>query len=189
MNRQRFLVSALGAGTLTLGGPWLTAGAAATDDELAFANFGASVEFLVKDFYTRALEAKVVTGADAAALQRGRSAAAQHAKALSDLLVGAGDVAPVEEDFTFQWPASTFRTSRATTTTGLTILRALLGAYQTAGASVTEPSYRVLFASLAASVGQQRGALMTIAHRGGTEPFPVAMDLETATAALERYLG
>lgn len=189
MNRRRFLVTTLGAGTLTLGAPWLTVAGAATDDELSFANFGASVEFLAKDFYTRALEAKVVTGADAVILRRGRSVATQHAKALSDLLVGAGDVAPVEEDFVFQWPARTFRTAQATLTTGLEILRALLGAYQTAGASASEPSYRVLYASLAASLGQQIGALMTLAHRNGVEPFPVAMDIETSSAALDKYLG
>ena len=36
------------------------------------------------------------------------------------------------EDFTFVWPARTFRTPEATATTGLRVLRAMLGAYQTA---------------------------------------------------------
>ena len=73
--------------------------------------------------------------------------------------------------------------------TGLGILRPLLGAYQSAAATVVEPSYRVLFASLAASVGQQTGALAWIAPRVAVETFPVAKDLENATAELERYLG
>ena len=73
-----------------LGGPWLDAAGAATDDELAFANFGVSAEFLLKDFYTRALAGKQFAGARANVLRQGRSAATQHAKALSDLLVGAG---------------------------------------------------------------------------------------------------
>ncbi len=194
MNRRRFLigtlgVSTLGAGTVTLGGPWLAAGTAATDDELAYANFGASVEYLVKDFYARALEAKVLGQRAQAVLRRGRSAAAQHAQALSELLVGAGDVAPTEEDFAFEWPETTFRTKQSIATTGLGVLRPLLGAYQSASASVAEPSYRVLYASLAASVAQQIGALAWVAPRVGTETFPVAMDLEAATGALERYLG
>ena len=190
MNRRTFVVGSLGAGALTLGGPLLaSASAAATEDELAFANFGASTEFLAKDFYTKALEAKMVPRAQTVTLRRGRSAAAQHAKALSELLVGAGDVAPVEEDFEFQWPARTFRSEKATVTTCLVVLRALLGAYQAAAASVTNPAYRVLYASLGASVGQQLGALEARAGQDAIEPFPVAMDLEAAAAALEAYLG
>ncbi len=189
MNRRHFLVGALGTGTLSLAPPWLTAAGAATEDELAFANFGASSELLLKDFYARAREAKILGGDAADTLRRGQAAAAQHAKALSDLLTGAGDVPPVEEDFEFAWPASTFKTVRSTMRTGLGVLRALLGAYQTGAAQVVEPSYRVLYASLAASVGQQVGALASLSGAAGTEPFPVAMELEAASTALERYLG
>ena len=183
------MTGTLGAGTLALGGPWVASAGAATEDEIALANFGASVEYLPKDFYAKALDAKVVTGAKAAALKRGRSAAAQHAKALSELLIGAGDAAPVEEDFQFAWPARTFRTEQSIVTTGLGVLHALRGAYQTAGATVAEPSYRVLYASLSASIGQQIGALSAISGRTAVEPFPVALDLESASAALEDYLG
>ena len=49
---------------------------------------------------------------------------------------------------------------------------------------MTEPTYRVLFASLAASYGEQLGHLS-----GSVESFPKPMDLETASAALESYLG
>lgn len=189
MDRRRFLIGTIGAGTATLATPWLGSAAAATDDELAYANFGSSVELLLKDFYARAIDAKVVSGSGANVLKKGRTAAAQHAKALSDLLVAAGDVAPVEEDFAFEWPARTFRTSRSIVTTGTGVLRALLGAYQGASAAVTEPSYRVLYASLAASVGQQIGALATLAPPARVEPFPLALDLEAASTALESYLG
>ena len=189
MDRRRFLIGTIGAGTATLATPWLGSAIAATDDELAYANFGSSVELLLKDFYTRAVDAKIASGSGANVLKKGRTAAAQHAKALSELLVAAGDVAPVEEDFAFEWPARTFRTTQSIVTTGTGVLRALLGAYQGASASVTEPSYRVLYASLAASLGQQVSAMASLAPRVAVEPFPVAMDLEAATAALEPYLG
>ncbi len=190
MDRRRFLVSTVGAGTVALGAPWLSTAGAATEDELAFANFGASAELLLKDFYARALEAKVLGAEATEALKRGRSAAAQHAKALADLLVGAGDVAPVEEDFEFVWPAAHVPDrARRRRRTGLGVLRALLGAYQTAAASVVEPSYRVLYASLAASIGQQIGELACARRHRGHEPFPVALDLESASTALERFLG
>ena len=190
MNRGRFLMSAVGAGAgVTAGMPWVATASAATEDELAFANFGASTEFLLKDFYAKALDARILTGPRADTLKRGRSAATQHAKALSDLLVGAGDVAPVEEDFEFAWPEVTFKSEKAIVTTGVGVLRALLGAYQTAAASVTDPAYRVLFASLVASASQQLGALAAGSGRAAVQPFPVATDLETASNALEAYLG
>jgi len=143
----------------------------------------------VKDYYTKALQAKLFTGAEANALKRGKSYAAQHAKALSDLLVGAGDVAPLEEDFEFEWPAKTFKTKTDAVTTGVGVLHALLGAYQTAAATVTDQSERVLYASLTASIAQQLSALAAFEGGHAVEPFPVATDLETASDALENYLG
>lgn len=109
MNRRRFLVSSGGATAVALGGPWFSAASAATEDELAFANFGVSAEFLLKDFYARALNAKVkkvkVFGRpQAAVLRSGQSAAAQHAQALAALLETAGETVPVEADFAFVWP-------------------------------------------------------------------------------------
>ena len=143
----------------------------------------------MKDFYSNALKANLFAGTEANALKHGRSFAAQHAKALSNLLVGAGDVAPLEEDFEFEWPAKTFKSKNDAIATGVGVLRALLGAYQTAAATVTEPSHRVLYASLTASIGQQIAALATFEGTKAVEPFPVATDLETASDALESYLG
>ena len=170
-------------------GPWLGSAAAATEDDLAFANFGASTEFLVKYFYSKALRTTRFTGTEVNALKRGKSCAAQHAKALSELLVGAGDVAPLEEDFEFEWPAKTFTSKKDALATGVGVLRALLAAYQTAAATVSEPSHRVLYASLTASVGQQLAELAALQGARAVEPFPVATDLETASDALESYLG
>jgi len=189
LNRGRFLTSAVGAGALTLGAPWVATAGAATEDDLAFANFGAATEFLVKGFYSEALKANVFAGTEMNALRRGKSYAAQHARALSELLVGAGDVAPLEEDFEFEWPAKTFKSKNDAIATGVGVLRALLGAYQTAAATVTEPSHRVLYASLTASIGQQIAALAAFEGTKVVEPFPVAIDLETASDALESYLG
>jgi Ferritin-like domain len=184
MDRRRFLVSSAGASAAALGVPWLATAAAATDDDLAFANFGVSAELLLTDFYARALATRRFTGARATALREGRAAATRHTKALSDLLAGAGDTAPLEEDFEFVWPPNAFATAPATVKTGVTLVRGLLGAYQTAAATASVPDYRILFASLGASVGQQIGALSA-----ATEPFPVATDLETASNVLEPYLG
>jgi hypothetical protein len=184
-SRRRFLAGAVGTGTIAVGAPWVQV-ANASDDELAYANFGVSGELLLADFYARAIAAGVFGSPATTVLRRGRSAATQHAKALGDLLVGAGETAPAPEDFEFAWPDGTFASAAAATKAGGTVLRALLGSYQSAIATVSEPVYRILYASLAAGVGQQLGALL---GRAGVEPFPVATDLETASAALEGYLG
>jgi hypothetical protein len=161
---------------------------AATDDELAYANFGLAAAFLAADYYARALEAGRL-GADVRrTLRTGRSASLAQAHALGDLITGAGDTPAAAEDFEFAWPSGAFATAASTRRTGVAVLRPTLGAYQRAVASVVMPSYRVLYASLTASLGQQLGALA--GPVGETvEPFPPAMDLETASAALESYLG
>lgn len=81
--------------------------AAATDDELAFANFGAATELLLRDFYGRAGTAKLFAGSLGKALARGRFAATEHGVALATLLTDAGQTAPLEDDFEFAWPAGT----------------------------------------------------------------------------------
>jgi len=86
-------------------------------------------------------------------------------------------------------PDGTFRSEKEIVATGTGVLRALLGAYQTAAASVSNPAYGVLYASLAASVSQQLATLAAHAGQNVIEPFPTAMDLETASDALETYLG
>ena len=69
------------------------------------------------------------------------------------------------------------------------MLRALLGSYQSAAASASVVDYRILFASLGASIGQQIGDLSALSGLVGAKSFPVATDVETASAAIEAYLG
>ena len=186
MDRRQFVFAAVGAGSATIAGPWLEGAAAATEDDLAFANFGAATELLLEDFYARALHAKLLAHPRVVVLKRGRVAATWHAKALSELLADAGDVAPDPADFEFDWPSRTFRSAETMVETGVGVLRALRGVYQTAGATASEPTHRVLYVSLAASVSQQ---IVGLGGAGSAEPFPVALDIETASDAIERYLG
>jgi hypothetical protein len=185
--RRRTLLLAAASGVVAAGFGVRSA-EAATDDELAYANFGLAATYLAADYYARALEADKL-GADARrTLRSGRSASVAHAGAISDLITGAGDTPAASDDFAFEWPAKAFDTAAATRKTGFDVLRPTLGAYQSAASAVSAPSYRVLYASLVASVGQQIGALVgAIGER--VEPFPPALDLETASAALEPYLG
>jgi hypothetical protein len=189
VNRRRFVASAAGVGTAVLAAPWVGAARAATDDDLAFAYFGLSAELLLADFYAKAIAAGRVPADDIGLLRRGHSAANQHAKALSGLLAGAGADVPTAEDFAFQWPNTVFSGRTKTLATCATILDTVQGVYQTAATTSTEPTYRVLFASLAASCAQQVGAVRAAAGSPAAEPFPVALDLEAASAAIDRFLG
>lgn len=191
LDRRRLILSAA-AGGIALSGiaAFPRAADAATDDELAFANFGAASELLLKDYYARLRAAKLYKGAYAGAFTRAGFAAGEHVVALSNLLVESGQTAPLEEDFEFAWPAATFRTRKAAATTGLSILDPLLGAYLTAAATSPTQSVRVLFSSLAASLGEQRSTLLLARGRTAIgNSFPAAVDLETASAAVEPYLG
>jgi len=188
VNRRRFVASAAGAGLAALSGPWGVA-AAATDDDFAFAYFGLSAEYLLADFYGKAIEAKKIDREHLNTLKTGRTYARQHAKSLTDLLVGGGTDAPTAQDFDFQWPKAVFTDGAKTLETGETILGTLQGVYQTAAATSTEPTFRVLFASLASASAQQVGLLRAIAGRPEAEPFPVALDLEAASDAIDSYLG
>jgi hypothetical protein len=184
--RHLLTVAATGAALVALP---VRPASAATDEELAYANFAVSGELLVVDLYAKALSAKVVTGPGRVALRDGRKAAIRHAGALAGLLTGAGQDTPTAQDFDFQWPEKAFDTPTAIASTGRIVRRTMLGVYQTAVVAVSEPSYRILYASLAASTGEQLGALTALGASSVAVPFPVALDLESASGTLEPYLG
>jgi hypothetical protein len=186
LSRRRLLVAA--AGGAAFAALPVRPAEAATDDELAYANFGLAAAYLAADFYAKALEANALGAETRSTLRSGRSASLAHARALYGLLTGAGDSPASREDFAFEWPEKTFATAAATRKTGLDVLRPTLGAYLGAVAGVSEQSYRILYASLAASLGQQIGVLLGPVG-GRVEPFPLALDLEAASTALEGYLG
>jgi hypothetical protein len=191
LDRRRLLVSAA-AGGLALTGvaAFPRTASAATDDELAFANFGAATELLLADYYERLRAAKLYRGSLDSAFRRARFAATEHVTALSALLTDSAQTAPTAEDFEFAWPAATFRTRKAASAAGVVIVDALLGAYLTAAASSPTEAVRVLFASLSASLGEQRSTLLVAHGRTAVgNSFPPAIDLEAASAAVERYLG
>ena len=163
---------------------------AATDEELAYANFAVSSELLLADLYGNALAAKVVTDPGQAALRNGRRAAhpaCQRAfrpphRRRPGCADRGGLRLPVAGEGVYH--ARRDRVDRAQSSCAR-----CSALYQTAVVAVTEPSYRILYASLAASAGQQLGALTALAASSVVEPFPVALDLESASGALEPYLG
>jgi len=190
MNRRHFVFSAAGAG-LAVAGLAAPGGAfAATDDELAYANFGQAAELLLQDFYAKAEAARVVHGGDSKELGRGGLNAGEHQTALAKLLTDAGQTPSLAEDFEFVWPKNGFASPKSISELGLNVTEPLLGVYLDAAAQISISSYRTLFAAMAANLGQQVGALTSMS--GGRivgVSFPPAMSVETASDAIEAYLG
>ena len=114
IDRRRFLITAASGSAMLVGtGAFTPSAVAATDDELAFANFGAATELLLQDFYDRAGEAKLFGGTLRKAFARGSFVAGEHLTALSKLLTDSGQTAPLAEDFEFVWPEATFASKKA----------------------------------------------------------------------------
>ncbi len=193
MSRRRLVVTAAGAGLAVSGLVGSSQGLAAlsaSDDELAYANFGQPTEFLLQDFYTRLAAAKLVRGARAHDISRAGFNASEHANALGELLTDAGQTASAAEDFAFVWPKDSFATLAKASAAGLVITRALLGTYLGAAATISIPSYRTLFASMAANLAQQVGLLSQLqSGRLLGVSFPPALGVEAASDRIEAYLG
>lgn len=191
MNRRRFLVSAVSSSVALAGGGALASPAgAATDDDLVFANFGAATELLLKDFYGKVREAKLFKGQLDKAFARGRFAADQHVTELTAVLTDSGQAPPIEEDLEVAWPANTFTSKKRAASAGTTIVEALLGVYLTGAATSPTLSMRVLYSSLAASLGEQLSALSFARGRPAIgNSFPAALDVDTAGAAVERFFA
>ena len=188
MNRRGFLASAGIAVALPVG--LARPARAASEDELAYANFAIAAELLMQDFYARALAAKLFVGTAKNGATHARFNEGEHVKALSTLLTDAGQSVPLPEDFAFQWPKGSFRSAGAAAKTGIAIESAAIGAYVSAATVITIPSYRSLFARILADEGQHLAMLSWLVRgRPVGISFPPAVDLEAATNALEPYLG
>lgn len=193
MDRRRFIISAVGAGlaTSSIAAPAGLAAAKATDEELAYANFGLATELLLKDFHAKTVEAKLFAGTAAKDASRSGFNAGEHAASLARLLRDAGEPPAVEEDFAFEWPDGTFATKESAVAVGIGITQSLLGVYLGACSAISIASYRTLFASMGANVALRLAALSQHAGTGRVvgNSFPAAVDIETASDAIDDYLG
>ena len=103
LDRRRFLLTT--ATGLVAAGTGVQLASAATDDDLAVANFGLASSYLAADFYAKALPSGKLGPEARDWLRAGRAAALGHARELTTLLTGAGDTPAAAEDFEFVWPA------------------------------------------------------------------------------------
>ena len=189
MDRRQLVMSAVGTG-LAVSGLSAVVASAATEDEIAYANFGQATAFLLEDFYARAHATKLFKGPAVREILRAGFNAGEHATALGKLLTDAGQQPAVEKDFEFSWPRGAFASRASMVKTGLLITENLGGVYISALTAVSPSSYRRLYASMLANLAQQIAFLS--AESGGRAvgiSFPAAVEIETASKAIEAYLG
>ena len=90
----------------------------------------------------------------------------------------------------FAWPDGTFSSKKSALAAGVKVTQTLLGVYLGAVGAISIASYRTLFASMAANLAQQVAALSQLSgDRIVGISFPPALDVETASDAIEAYLG
>lgn len=167
-----------------------SARAAPPESDYAFAQFGVGAEYLLADFYARAVASKRFGGVELRALRRARFNAREHVEALGRILTGGGQPLAAAEDFTFAYPGGTFGSRTSIAKAGLAIERTVLGAYLGAALSVTEPSFREVFVRAAANAAEHVSVLSRIAFgRAVGNSFPHPVSLEAASDALDGYFG
>ena len=192
MNRRRLLLSAAGAGLAVSGlaGPSGLVALAATDDELAYASFGQAAEFLLKDFYAKTAAAKLVGGAAAHEVARGGLNASEHATALGKLLDGCRPDRRGRGGFRVFLAGRHVREWEVGIRDRPEGRGAAVGRLRGCCERDLDRLVPDAVASMAANVGQQVGFLRQ--QSGGRVigvSFPPAVDVETASSAIETYLG
>lgn len=164
--------------------------AAAPESDYAYAQFGVGAEYMLSDFYGRAVASKQFSGTELAALQRARFNAGEHLAALSRILSDGAQPVAAAADFTFTYPKGTFSSRKSIAKTGLAIEQAVLGAYLSANISVSVPAFREVFARVAASTSEHVSVLSRVATgRPIGNSFPDTLTLEAASEALDPYFG
>jgi len=178
------------AALLVAAGVASTARAAAPESDYAYAEFGVGTEYLLADFYGRAIASKQFSGVELAALRRARFNAGEYLAALSRILSDGAQPVAAAADFTFTYPTGTFGSRKSIAKTGLAIEQAALGAYESAAIAVSVPAFREVFARVIASTGEHVSVLSRIASgRAVGNSFPDTLTLEAAGDALDPYFG
>jgi hypothetical protein len=161
-----------------------------SEGELAYANFAIACEYLMADYYSRVLQARLLHGSARNGAHVARRNEGEHVAAFATLLTDASQAVPIAEDFSFAWPAKTFRSLGAAAEVGAEIEAAVLGAYISAAATISVGTYRSLFARALADEARHLSVLTWVARgKPVGDSFPPALDLEEATTVVEPYLG
>jgi hypothetical protein len=157
------------------------------EGDLAILRLAASAELLAQDFYTRAIAAKKLDREGQAYLASARANERAHYDALAKA-IGTGP--PVADDFRFTYPGTAFKSAKSIVKLGVSLETAFVGAYVGAAGALETAELRVVAAQIGASEATHLSVLSEL--NGGDPvgpPFPTALNVEQASAALDPFLG
>lgn len=182
-------IAGLGGLTLAPGPAWAARRAAPTEADLAQVRLALGTELLGIEFYRRAESSSHFPAHRVRDLGRALGNEKAHLAAMSSLLSAAGQTAPTADDFDITFPARAFTSRLRIAELGIELETAFLGAYLGAAATLGDPATAALAARIAASQSQHLALHWAIAdQRPIGLAFPVPLDVEQASAVLDKYL-
>ena len=193
VDRRRFVVDVLPGLAAALGAPWVASAAAATEDDLAFANFGVSAEFLAQGLLRESARGEGPRPARRrTCCKRGRSRARRSTPGRCGTSSSVpADVPPLEQDFEFAVAGATFAAEqRRPRRPALASSARCSAPTRPRPRPSTEPSLPHPLREPRRErqpAGRRPGALA--ARAPASSRFRLRIDLEAASDAIEAYLG
>jgi hypothetical protein len=158
------------------------------DNDLAHVRMVIASELLAIDFYTNAIATKQFSGRDLANLRTAMADEKAHYTALAQVLTNAGQVPATADDIDFTYPKNAFASRGSTARLGMGLEAIFVGSTLGASAGLQADSLRLPMAQIAASESRHLSAFSVLTGRSPVGvPFPPALSLDQATAALDPF--
>lgn len=184
--------------TLAVAGAGAAAGASLFTSKKAFAqgggdadifNFALTLEFLEREFYQRALDAGVLSGAALGVVTALRDHEAAHVDAITAALQGAGATPVAKPNFTF--PADALSSQASVLKLAATLEPVGVGAYLGAGPMIQNPAFLEAAGTIAGVEGDH---VVAVNNLIGVSPpantaFAQALTKDQVLAAIAPFLG
>ena len=184
--------------TLAVAGAGAAAGASLFTSKKAYAqgggdadifNFALTLEFLEREFYQRALDAGVLSGAALGVVTALRDHEAAHVDTITAALQGAGATPVAKPNFTF--PAGAFSSQSSILQLAATFEPVGVGAYLGAGPMIQDPG---LLEAAGTIAGVEGDHVVAVNNLVGVSPpantaFPAALTKDQVLAAVAPFLG
>ena len=191
LTRSALLSRALVAGGAIATGGFLVAGAAGaadSDEDLAWVRLGVNLEFLKTVFSRRALRSGFFAPGEARSLARGGAADQAHLDRFVETLTSQGRNSIDGNDLDIVFPDNAFTSRNNCAALGSRLAILGMRSYLGASAGVASPSLRILFAQVAANEGEQLAFFQGVRGPAIGPAFPYGYDIARAADELAVYL-
>lgn len=160
------------------------------DADLAWARVVTAAELASAAFYVRLAASSLFGSELRGQFRRALLNEREHYRATADILVGAGQMPAVAEDFDFTFPTGAFAIRGRAARLGVTLEAASVGAYLGGVAALQDDGLKTVFARIAASEAEHLALFSRLAaNRPVGISFPEPLDFETASNAIAPLLG